>query len=374
MMWVMGMRRRRTTIRGKGRGGGGDRGGRATRGARSGGGPHPARSYDSSSEGRRGGGALLLATLQGPGDAGAPEKVRRKSWKLNYGIHAFTQENARSSRREDLQVAHRSQTTRRAPPGEDMVQGKGKAALVHSQSLSLSDDDDTLSLPSTSRRPRLSRSRSLRKIKAFIKRTTSSRKRSLRRALSHKQLASTDSFSSSASDDGTTTTTMKGPRSPTRMRLPTDDALLGESAEGFSLTGSEGELGRSTDGTPKASRSSGRKLGHLSVDIKSTSSHIMDTVNDGFDSLPTEQKDVWENWAASRLRPRRKLQWWKIVLYPNRSRPFPWQLMLINAVWCTVLVTVSVERTNERARAHSRKRGTPNLPRTHARANPRSMD
>ena len=94
MMWVMGMRRRRTTIRGKGRGGGGDRGGRATRGARSGGGPHPARSYDSSSEGRRGGGALLLATLQGPGDAGAPEKVRRKSWKLNYGIHAFTQENA----------------------------------------------------------------------------------------------------------------------------------------------------------------------------------------------------------------------------------------------------------------------------------------
>ena len=109
MMWVMGMRRRRTTIRGKGRGGGGDRGGRATRGARSGGGPHPARSYDSSSEGRRGGGALLLATLQGPGDAGAPEKVRRKSWKLNYGIHAFTQENARSSRREDAQVAHRSQ-------------------------------------------------------------------------------------------------------------------------------------------------------------------------------------------------------------------------------------------------------------------------
>ena len=49
---------------------------------------------------------------------------------------------------------------------------------------------------------------------------------------------------------------------------------------------------------------------------------------------------MWEFWAPYRLKPRSKITWLRSIFYPNSSRPFPWKLMLINAMWTTLIVVL----------------------------------
>lgn len=63
---------------------------------------------------------------------------------------------------------------------------------------------------------------------------------------------------------------------------------------------------------------------------------------DQIDQLNPQQKHVWEFWAPYRLKPRSKITWLRSIFYPNPSRPFPWKLMLINAMW-TALIVVLIE-------------------------------
>ena len=56
--------------------------------------------------------------------------------------------------------------------------------------------------------------------------------------------------------------------------------------------------------------------------------------------LPHTTIQVWEFWAPYRLKPRSKITWLRSIFYPNSSRPFPWKLMLLNAMWTTLIVVL----------------------------------
>jgi len=95
--------------------------------------------------------------------------------------------------------------------------------------------------------------------------------------------------------------------------------------ERMSLGGPEGEFHSQRNDTL---RSLTQK-----IDISNSNMEHLDT-------LPTKQKHVWDLWAPSRLKPRTKISWLRSILYPNKSRPFPWRLMILNAIWTTLIVVL----------------------------------
>ena len=75
----------------------------------------------------------------------------------------------------------------------------------------------------------------------------------------------------------------------------------------------------------------------IAENIKDVQKHV-----ESMDQLPHQQRHVWDFWAPYRMKPRSKITWLRSIFYPNSSRPFPWKLMLLNAIW-TALIVVLIE-------------------------------
>jgi len=127
------------------------------------------------------------------------------------------------------------------------------------------------------------------------------------------------------------------------------EAQTYNSLQRISMSGPEGEFDsarskiRSATRRTRSSRS-GRSHNSKSFKLDFTKAISVDVENNikSMDQLPKPQKHVWEFWAPYRLKPRSKITWLRSIFYPNNSRPFPWKLMLINAIW-TALIVVLIE-------------------------------
>jgi len=116
----------------------------------------------------------------------------------------------------------------------------------------------------------------------------------------------------------------------------------------ISMSGPEGEFDSFVPQKGKRSSSGGSKSDRYSRSFKlDFTNRISKELNKdemvrSIDQVPASQKHVWEFWAPYRLKPRSKITWLRSIFYPNNSRPFPWKLMLINAIW-TALIVVLIE-------------------------------
>jgi putative membrane protein len=110
----------------------------------------------------------------------------------------------------------------------------------------------------------------------------------------------------------------------------------------ISMSGPEGEFDSFVPQKGKRDKRKGSSSQSFKLDF--TNRISKDFKNDelvrSIDQVPASQKHVWEFWAPYRLKPRSKITWLRSIFYPNSSRPFPWKLMLINAIWTALIVTL----------------------------------
>ncbi|QDZ23615.1 hypothetical protein HOP50_11g61550 [Chloropicon primus] len=122
-----------------------------------------------------------------------------------------------------------------------------------------------------------------------------------------------------------------------------------DALERISMSGPDGEFDsargssvrRRSRRTTKA-RAEEDPDGSFRIDFTGNISEGVQKSIETMDELHPRQKHVWEFWAPYRVKPRSKITWLRSIFYPNSSRPFPWKLMLLNAMW-TAFIVVLIE-------------------------------
>mmetsp|Transcript_14370 Transcript_14370/g.36263 ORF Transcript_14370/g.36263 Transcript_14370/m.36263 type:complete len:537 (+) Transcript_14370:228-1838(+) len=121
-----------------------------------------------------------------------------------------------------------------------------------------------------------------------------------------------------------------------RSRLPKANSQRGlGSMRNRSSRGAESD--RSSERGPHGANSKSFKIDF--TNSISTSQHVEASIK-SMDQIPKNQKHVWDSWAPYRVKPRSKITWMRSIFYPNNSRPFPWKLMLLNALWTAIIVVL----------------------------------
>ncbi|WZN64966.1 bestrophin [Chloropicon roscoffensis] len=129
---------------------------------------------------------------------------------------------------------------------------------------------------------------------------------------------------------------------------PLSSYALGSGAshlERISMSGPDGEFDSARGKSSRRRRpgSARKKDGHggdADQSFRLDFSEGVQKTIEASDELHPRQKHVWEFWAPYRLKPRSKITWLRSIFYPNSSRPFPWKLMLMNAMWTTLIVVL----------------------------------